>query len=236
MANVQSYGMLIGSRGQQIPILNTATTEATEDEVLTDATWTGSAQNTGTYADQMGNFILARGAWIAETDATWNYIRSAGKVKAVLPFGSGKDGGPQPLPAALPYAKQLDSGDALIVMCNSVSDREASLSVACSNGEYHVFSVTPSGASSGQGHEFVSVVTGQSIGTVLNNRTITHWMAFAGNNDAELTSSVQLLDGSGISVGSIGFTASGGSTACTFAPSGGVFVHLNSKAVFTTDG
>ena len=236
MANVQSYGMLIGSRGQQIPILNTATTEATEDEVLTDSTWTGSAQNVGTYADQMGNFVLARGGWLAEMDATWNYIRSAGKVKAVVPFGSGKDGGAGPLPAPLPYPKQLDSGDALIVMCNSVSDREASLSVACSNGEYHVFSVTPTGASSGQGHEFVSVVTGQSIGTVLNNRTITHWMAFAGNNDAELTSSVQLLDGSGISVGSIGFTCSGGCSSANFQPSGGVFVHLNSKAVFTTDG
>lgn len=236
MANVQSYGQMIDARGRVIPTLNTATTEATEDEVLTAATWTGSAQNVGTYADQMGQFILTRGSWIAETDATWNYVRSAGKVKCVLPYGSGKDGGAQPLPGPLPYPKKLDSGDSLIVMCNSVSDREAALSVACTSGEYHVFSVTPSGASSGQGHELVSVVTGQSIGTVLQGRVISHWMAYSGNNDAELTSSVMLLDGSGVAVGSIGFTASGGATACTFAPSGGVPVHLNSKAVFTTDG
>ena len=108
MANVQSYGQLISKTGAVIPVLNTATTEATEDEVLSDATWTGSAQNVGTYADQMGNFVLTRGGWLAETDTTWNYIRSAGKVKAVLPQGSGKDGGAGPLPAALPYPKKLD--------------------------------------------------------------------------------------------------------------------------------
>ena len=236
MANVQSYGQLISSRGVIIPILNTGTTEATEDEVLTDATWVGSKQTVGTFADQTGPFVLSRGGWIAETDSTWNYIRSAGRCKAVLPQGSGKDGGCSPIPTTIPYPKKLDSGDSLIVMCNAVTDREASLAVACTNGEYHVFSVTPTGASSGLGHEFLSVITGQGIGTTLQNRVISHWYAYSGNNDAELTSSVMLLDGSGVPVGSIGFTNSGGSTACTFAPSGGVPVHLNSKAVFTTDG
>lgn len=236
MANVQSYGQLISKNGVVIPVLNTATTEAAEDEVLTDATWVGSAQTVGTFADQGGNFILSRGGWLAETDTTYNYIRSAGRIKAVLPQGSGKDGGCSPLPAGIPYPKKLDSGDQLIVMCNAVSDRQASLAVACSNGEYHVFEVTPTGASSGQGHEFVSVITGNGIGTTLQNRIITHWWAYSGNNDAELTSSVMLLDGSGVPIGSVGFTNSGGSTACQFAASGGVPVHLNSKAVFTTDG
>jgi len=236
MANVSSYGQLISSRGRIIPVLNTATTEATEDSVLTDPTWVGSAQTIGTFAAQTGTFVLARGGWLAETDTTWNYIQSAGRCKAVLPQGSGKDGGCSPLPAALPYPKKLESGDDLVVMCNSVSDREASLAVACTNGEYHVFSVTPSGASSGLGHEFVSVITGQGIGTTLQDRIISHWYAYSGNNDAELTSSVMLLDGSGVPTGSVGFTNSGGSTACLFAPSGGVRVTLNSKAVFTTDG
>ena len=134
MANVQSYGQLIGSRGQVIPVLNTATTEATLDEVQTSATWTGSAQVVGTYADQMGNFTLVAGGWLAETDTTYNFIRSAGTIKCVLPQGSGKDGGCSPLPAPLPYPKALASGDQLMVMCNSVSDREASVAVACGNG------------------------------------------------------------------------------------------------------
>ena len=236
MANVQSYGQLISSRGVVIPILNTATTEATLDEVLTDSTWVGSAQTVGTYADQSGSFVLARGGWLSETDAAYAFIRSAGNIKCVVPFGSGKDGGAGPLPAPLPYPKQLKSGDQLMVMANAVSDREASLSVACTNGEYHVFAVTPTGASSGQGHEFVSVITGNGIGETLQGRVISHWMAYSGNNDAELTSSVMLLDGAGVPLGSIGFTCSGGCSSVNFRPSGGVPVMLNSKAVFTTDG
>ncbi|MCS5681889.1 MAG: hypothetical protein NZ609_05030 [Acidimicrobiales bacterium] len=233
MANVQSYGQLISRSGAVIPVLNTATTEATEDNVQTDSNYVGSAQDVGTYGDQLGRFIVSRGGWICETDSTYNYIRSAGTIKAALPFGSGKDGGCSPIPSPLPYPVELASGDQLIVMANAVSDREASLTVACTNGEYHVFSVTPSG--SGE-HEFVSVLTGNGIGTTLQGRVCSHWMAYAGNNDAELTSSVMLLNGSGIPVGSLGFTNSGGSTACVYAPSGGVPIHLNSRAVFRTDG
>ena len=233
MANVQSYGQLISRSGAVIPVLNTATTEATLDAVPTDLNYVGSAQAVGTYGDQLGRFVVTRGGWVCETDSTYNFIRSAGVIKAALPFGSGKDGGPSPIPAPLPYPVELASGDQLMVMANAVGDREASLTVACSNGEYHVFAITPSG--SGE-HEFVSVLTGNGIGTTLQGRTCTHWMAWAGNNDAELTSSVMLLNGSGIPVGSLGFTASGGASACVYAPSGGVPIHLNSRAVFRTDG
>jgi len=236
MANVQSYGMLIDQHGRTIPVLNTATTEATLDEVKTSATWTGSAQVVGTYADQMGNFVLTRGGWIGETDTAYNFIRSAGTIKAVLPQGSGKDGGPGPLPSPIPYPKLLASGDQLMVMANSVSDREASVAVACTSGEYHVFAVTPSGASSGLGHEFVSVLTGESLGTTLQGRVLSHWYAYAGNNDAELTSSVMFVNGSGNAIGSIGFTCSGGCSSCNFALSGGIPISLNSSLRFTTDG
>ena len=84
MANVQSYGSLISRTGATIPVLNTATTEATEDNVQTDANFVGSAQDVGTYGDQLGRFILSRGAWICETDSTYNFIRSAGTIKAVV--------------------------------------------------------------------------------------------------------------------------------------------------------
>jgi hypothetical protein len=233
MANVNSYGQLISRSGAVIPVLNAATTESTADNVQTDPNFVGSAQDVGTYGNQLGRFVLSRGGWICETDSSWNYIRSAGVIKAVLPFGSGKDGGCTPLPAPLPYAKELESGDQLIVMANAVTDRTASVSVACSNGEYHVFAVEPSGSGS---HEFVSVLTGNGIGTTLQGRTCTHWMAYSGNNDAEVTSSVMLLDGSGIPTASLGFTSSGGAAACQWQPSGGVQIHLNSSLTFRTDG
>lgn len=121
-----------------------------------------------------------------------------------------------------------------MVMVNAVTDREASLAVACSNGEYHVFAVTPSGSS--DFHEFVSVLTGNGIGETLQGRVVTHWYAYSGNNDAELTSQVNVVNGSGVPIGCVGFTNSGGSTACTFAPSGGVPIALNSRVGFSTDG
>jgi len=233
MANVQSYGQLISRSGAVIPVFNAATTENAEDNIQTDFNYVGSAQDVGTYGNQLGRFVLARGGWIAETEAIYNYIRSAGVIKAVLPFGSGKDGGCTPLPAPLPYPKELESGDQLMVMAQAVTSRMASVSVACSNGEYHVFTVTPGGAGE---HEFVSILTGNGIGTTLQGRVCTHYMAQAGNNDAEITSSVMLLDGSGIPYGSLGFTASGGAASTQFQPSGGLPIHLNSRLTFRTDG
>ena len=91
MANVQSYGQLISRSGAVIPVLNTATTENAEDNVQTDSNYVGSAQDVGTYGDQLGRFIVSRGGWLCETDSSYNYIRSAGTIKAALPFGSGKD-------------------------------------------------------------------------------------------------------------------------------------------------
>lgn len=234
MANVNTYASVKDRRGRVIALANNATTEATLDEMQTDASVVGSNQSIGTYGDQLGNYVVASGGVHMETDSTYNYVRSAGTIKGVFPQGSNKDGGCGPMPAPVPYSFRLASGDQLMVMVNAVTDREASLSVACSNGEYHVFAVTPSGAD--DDHEFVSVLTGNSIGETLQGRTVTHWYAYSGNNDAELTSPVYILNGSGVAIGTVGFTNSGGSTACTFQPSGGVQIALNSRAIFSTDG
>ena len=234
MANVNVYGGVKDRRGRIIPLHNSATTEATLDEVLTDSSLVGSQQSLGTYGDQLGNYVCASGGISMETDSTYNFVRSAGIIKGAFAQGSNKDGGCSPLPAPVPYPFRLASGDQLMVMVNAITSREASLTVACSNGEYHVFSVTPSGSS--DFHEFVSVLTGNGIGETLQGRTVTHWYAYAGNNDAELTSMVNVVNGSGVPIGTVGFTNSGGSTACTFAPSGGVPIALNSRAGFSTDG
>jgi len=232
MANVNAYGSLISSRATTVPLLNTATTEATEDEIKTDSNFVGSAQTAGTFAtQQFGGFNLAKAGIVCENDFSYCFIRSAGKIKAALPMGSGIAGGSQGLPAPMPYAKPLASGDQVVCMANAVSDREAAVSVACSNGEYHVFSVTASG--SGE-HEFVSVLDGQGIGVTLQGRVITHWMASSGNNDAELTSPVYLLDGSGVPQSSVSFTSSGGNAAMTWQPCR-VAVALNSRLVYRTD-
>jgi len=234
MANVNTYGTVLDRLGRVVPMANSATTESTLDEVLTDSSIVGSSQSLGTYADQLGNFSVVLGGISFETDATYNFVRSAGVIKGVFPMGSNKDGGTSPLPSPVPYRFRLASGDQLMVMANPITDREASLSVACTNGEYHVFAITPSGSS--DFHEFLSVLTGNGIGETLQGRTVSHWYAYSGNNDAEITSMVNVLNGSGVSIGTVGFTNSGGSHACVFQPSGGVPIALNSRVGFSTDG
>ena len=164
----------------------------------------------------------------AENDVTYAYVRSAGKIKLALPV-SGLSSG-MGLPGALPYPKQLVSGDSVIVMANAVADREVGLSVACSNGDYHCFSVTPSGAAE---HELVSVLTGQSIGETLQGRAVTHAFAMGGNNAANFSSPIYFLNGSGTPIGSV--------TPNDPAVDTGLFqvcvaqIALNTRCVFRTD-
>ena len=149
MANVNCYGSTVSNRGGVVPLLNTATTEATQDEIRTDSNFVGSVQVFGTFATQQhGTYVLAKAGLQAENDFTWAYVQSAGKIKAALPIGggAGTSGGNCGLPAPIPYPKTIASGDSIQVMVNSGTDREAAVSVACTNGEYHVFSVTPGGA------------------------------------------------------------------------------------------
>jgi len=234
MANVNCYGSTISSRGGVVPLHNSATTEATQDEVRTDGDFVGSVQVFETFATQQhGQYVLTSAGLQAENDFTWAYVQSAGKIKAALPIGggAGTSGGNCGLPAPIPYPKTIASGDSIQVMVNAGTDREAAVSVACTNGEYHVFSVTPGGAGE---HEFVSVLDGQSLGLTLQGRTISHWFAVAGANDTELESPVYVLDGSGVPIGSIGFNASAGDCPGTFTPTR-VPVALNSRMVFRTD-
>lgn len=234
MANVNCYGTVISRRGGVVPLHNSATTEATQDEIRTDADFVGSAQVFGTFATQQhGQFVATHAGLQCENDFTWAMIQSAGHIKLALPIGggAGTSGGNCGLPAPLPYAKAIASGDTCEVMVNAGTDREAAVSVACSSGEYHIFSVTPSG--SGE-QELTSILDGQSLGLTLQGRTITHWFALAGANDTELESPVYVLDGSGVPIGSVGFTAGAGDCAATFH-STRIPVALNSRMVFRTD-
>ncbi|GAG92632.1 unnamed protein product, partial [marine sediment metagenome] len=199
MADVDSYGQLTMRGGAVVPLARTDLLEGAEEEIQTDANFVGAAQPAGTFATQsLPNPVVMAAGVSAENDVTYAYVRSAGKIKAALPV-SGLSSG-MGLPGSLPYPKQLVSGDSVIVMSNAVADREVGLSVACSNGDYHCFSVTPSGAAE---HELVSVLTGQSIGETLQGRTVTHAFAMGGNNAANFSSPIYFLNGSGTPIGSV---------------------------------
>tara|TARA_Y100000401_G_scaffold117409_1_gene126084 strand:- start:502 stop:1194 length:693 start_codon:yes stop_codon:yes gene_type:complete len=229
MADVDGFGQLIMANGAVVPLLNTALTEASEEEIKTDQNFVGSEQSAGTYATQtLGNARVIAAGISAENDLTYCFVRSAGKIKLALPV-SGLNSG-QGLPSGLPYAKQLVSGDQVVAMANATSDREVGLSVACSNGEYHCFAVTPSG--SGE-HELVSVLTGLGIGETLQGRRVTHAFAMGGNNSANFSSPIYLVNGSGTPIGSVTPNDPAVDTG-TFEPCSAA-IALNTRAVFRTD-
>ena len=230
MADVDCYGSLVGTRTRQIPLANTAQTEGSSEEVQTDSNLVGSAQSAGTYGDQLaGGFAVAAAGLVCENEISAAWIDSAGKIKMALPFGSSGLGGDE-LPSGVPYPKRLAAGDRVMVTANTAADREVGLSVACSNGEYHCFTVTPSG--SGE-HELISVLSSQSIGQTLQGRRITHAFVSGGNNNTNFTTPIYIVDGSGIPQAST-FPTDTSTNSCTFAPMP-CTIQLNSRAIFRTD-
>jgi len=201
MADVDAFGQLVMRGGAICPLARTDILEDTEEEIFTDANYVGSAQTAGTFITQtLGNHVVVSAGISAANDTCYSVIKSAGKIKLALPV-SGLNGGAG-LPAALPYPKQLVSGDQCMTMATAAASRDISLSVACSSGEYHVFTVTPSGAAVG-GHELVSILTGLSIGQTLQNRTVTHAFCMGGNNAANFSSPVYFVNGSGTPIASV---------------------------------
>ncbi len=229
MADVDAYGQFIMRQGGCVPLARTDLAEASEEEIFTDSNFVGSNQSAGTFATQtLTSSVVTAAGIAAENDMTYAYVRSAGKIKIALPV-SGLSSG-MGLPGALPYPKQLQSGDQCIAMANATSDREVSLSVACSNGEYHVFSVTPSGAGE---HDLVSVLTGLSIGETLQGRTVTHAFSMGGNNSANFSSPIYFLNGSGVPIGSV--TPNDPAVDTGLFQTAVVPIALNTRVAFRTD-
>ena len=139
MTDVDCSGVLVGSRGRIVPLLNTAQTEGSAEAVNTDSNFVGSAIAAGTYASQLGGtYALARAGITAENNISTSWIRSAGRIKAGLPVGSTGSGGDD-LPAPLPYPVRLVPGDEVVTSAQAAATRTVGLTVACSNGEYHCF-------------------------------------------------------------------------------------------------
>jgi hypothetical protein len=199
MADQDGFGQLIMQGGAVVPLSNTALTEGTEEEILTDVNFVGSAQNAGTFATQsLPNPRVVRAGITATTDMTYAYIRSAGKIKAALPVSGLACGD---MPAPLPHPVRLVSGDSVIGMVNGTSDRQIAVSVCCSNGEYHIFQNTPTGAAAE--NELTSILTGQSIGETLQNRTVQAAFGMMGFGALTVSSPAYFLNGSGVPIGSI---------------------------------
>ena len=229
MADVDAFGQLVMGNGAVVPLYRADLAEAAEEEIFTDSNFVGSSQTAGTYATQtLGSAVVAAAGISAENDMSYCFIRSAGTIKLALPV-SGLNSG-MGLPSGLPYPKRLVSGDQVIAAATATSDREVSLSVACTNGEYNIFSVTTSGAGE---HELVSVLTGLGIGQTLQNRRVSHAFSMGGANAANFSSPIYIVNGSGVPIGSVTPNDPAVDTG-TYHPCR-VNIALNSRAVFRTD-
>jgi len=229
MADVDAFGQLVMGNGAVIPLFRADLAEAAEEEIFTDSNFVGSAQTAGTYATQtLGSPVVASGGISAENDMSYCFVRSAGTIKLALPV-SGLNSG-MGLPSRLPYPKRLASGDQIIAAATAVTDREVSLSVACTNGEYHIFTVTPA---AGGEHELVSVLTGLGIGQTLQNRRVSHAFSMGGANAANFSSPIYFVNGSGVPIGSVTPNDPAVDTG-TYHPCV-VNIALNTRAVVRTD-
>lgn len=200
MADVDATGFLIGTDGFVIPLLNTAQTEGTEEEIQTDTSYTVAAQGAGQYATQSGrSFVAAQGVMTAENQMQYCYILGlGGNIAGAIPVGkTSVANGPQPMP----YPVRLESGMTVRGMANTATDREVCLTVATNRGRYHVFSATPTGA-----NEFTltSIITGQNLGQTLQGEVITHAFVSAdGQNQITSGGGVYILNGAGTVVGAV---------------------------------
>ena len=230
MADVDASGYLNGAGGGVIAVLNTAQTEGSSEEIQTDSNVYGQADTVGTFASQLGRpFVCSGGVVTAENNMTAAYIDSAGKIKLVLQ--PGKTARFNGVPIGSPYPKKLDAGDRLMGLANTATDREAALCVATNRGEYHIFSVTPTGAAA---NPMVSILTGESIGTVLQGQVLTHaFLMTEANEEIISAAGCYILDGSGTPTGCIPATNPtqhvGAWTPCRIP------IMLNTTAILRTD-
>ena len=231
MADVDAFGTIVTQGGGIIPLYNAAQTEGAEEELLTDSTLVGSAQTCGTFASQsMRSQRMVMAGFTSEKHVGYCFIRSAGLIKCAFPF-SGKNSGHN-LPARLPYPKTLVSGDQAIMKAEASSTRQVALSVACSNGEYHVFESAVIGAAK-DNHVMLSILTGLSIGETLQGRTVTHAFATLGDNSSQMISPIYFVNGSGVPIGSV-IADNPATDTCTYQ-SCVVPIALNTRLLFRTD-
>ncbi|HIA01910.1 MAG TPA: hypothetical protein EYN66_08365 [Myxococcales bacterium] len=228
MADVDASGVLVSTRFHVIPLLNTAQTEGSLEEIKSDVNYTGAATSAGEYGTTFGPYQIASAKISAENQMSYAFVRSGGAIKAALPISKTCiGGGPYPLPKPV----WLAAGDQVVAVANTSTDREVALSVCCASGRYACFSVTPTGAAQ---NELIHVISGQSLGQTLTGETIiAAFVSSEGSPEVISGSGVFILDGSDRVVGSVAATDT--TTAAAHFQPNRIPVLLNTRAVVQTD-
>jgi len=171
MANTAVSGTLFCSDGTEIPLYVAAIAEGTESNLTTStqSNFTVSAAAVGTaYA---GKTIVSSTPIMADGDGNtsmaYAYLLRAGQIINVFPVAVAGVVGESKI--QLCSSTTLIAGDQVRVLANTNTNRTCAMSVYTNRGQYHVFTVTPSG---GAVNELTSILTGNGIGDTFQGQNI----------------------------------------------------------------
>lgn len=162
MADVLASGAIYFADGQVVPIQNTAQTEGSKEEILTDAEVTTTAQSIGDYAPKqtvVGGYVCVANA------AAYCYIERQGIPISFISIG--KVGGA--LRSSYPTTTKvtLQPGDKIYAYAQTSADRTASLLTVTNAGSHRVFQGTPG---SGTSTPLLDTITSNTIGDTLGGK------------------------------------------------------------------
>jgi len=159
MADVLASGVIYFSDGTTVPVQNTAQTEGSKEEILTDAEITTTAQSIGDYGPRK---TVVAGYVCVKNAAGYCYIERQGVPISFLNIGNAGVAGGSYFPASARVT--LQPGDKLYAYAQTAADRTASLLTQTNQGSHRVFQGTPSGSGS---TALLDTITSNTIGDTL---------------------------------------------------------------------
>ena len=159
MADVLASGVIYFQDGTTVPVQNTAQTEGSKEEILTDAEITTTAQSIGDYGPKK---TIVAGYICVANAAAYCYVERQGVPISFINVGKAGMAGGSYFPASARVL--LQPGDKLYVYAQTAADRTASLLTQTNQGSHRVFQGTPSGSGS---TALLDTITSNTIGDTL---------------------------------------------------------------------
>ena len=181
MADVLASGVIYFQDGTTVPVQNTAQTEGSKEEILTDAEITTTAQSIGDYGPKK---TIVAGYICVANAAAYCYVERQGVPISFINIGKAGMAGGSYFPASARVL--LQPGDKLYVYAQTAADRTASLLTQTNQGSHRVFQGTPSGSGS---TALLDTITSNTIGDTLGGSSEVIQKALLVSGDGTLLTS-----------------------------------------------
>ena len=181
MADVLASGVIYFSDGTTVPVQNTAQTEGSKEEILTDAEITTTAQSIGDYGPKK---TIVAGYICVANAAAYCYVERQGVPISFINIGKAGMASGSYFPASARVL--LQPGDKLYVYAQTAADRTANLLTQTNQGSHRVFQGTPSGSGS---TALLDTITSNTIGDTLGGSSEVIQKALLVSGDGTLLTS-----------------------------------------------